>query len=171
MKKIAKLFVAAALMFTVVGCSNGNSDAGANVDLAELSAELLEKGANMEIDMPGLVDVSDEMWEQMDGLTTEERLMEWYGIDAADVEQYAVLKNPMSFGIYEVAMFEVKDGKMDTIKAAVEAQIAVLEGNAFYPEDQEMVKNREVYENGNYYFFAVGGTATETMDFLKTAFN
>lgn len=96
-------------------------------------------------------------------------LSQFYGIDAGDLESY-VLKIPM-MAVHATEFFiaEVKDGKMDAVKAGVEKRQAdlVAQWSQYLPDQLELVENYKLVTSGNYILFAV----SEHADAAVSAFN
>ena len=96
-------------------------------------------------------------------------LSQFYGIDAGDLESY-VLKIPM-MAVHATEFFiaEVKDGKMDAVKAGVEKRQAdlVAQWSQYLPDQLELVENYKLVTSGNYILFAI----SEHADAAVTAFN
>ena len=96
-------------------------------------------------------------------------LSQFYGIDAGDLESY-VLKIPM-MAVHATEFFiaQVKDGKMDAVKAGVEKRQAdlVAQWSQYLPDQLELVENYKLVTSGNYILFAV----SEHADAAVSAFN
>ena len=92
-----------------------------------------------------------------------------YGINASDLEEYVCMMPLMGVHSTEFFIAKVKDGKMDTVKAAVEKRQDDLEQqwSQYLPEQLELVKNYKLTTNGNYILFAV----SEHADSAVSAFN
>ena len=69
----------------------------------------------------------------------------------------------------EFFIAEVKDGKMDAVKAAVEKRQAdlVQQWSQYLPEQLELVENYQLVTSGNYILFAI----SEHADQAVSAFN
>ena len=92
-----------------------------------------------------------------------------YGIDAGDLEEYICKMPLMNVQATEFFIAKVKDGKMDTVKKALQAHQADLEEqwSQYLPEQLELVQNYKLVTSGSYVLFAV----TEYADSAVTAFN
>lgn len=92
-----------------------------------------------------------------------------YGIDAGDLEEYICKMPLMNVQATEFFIAKVKDGKMDTVKKALQAHQADLEEqwSQYLPAQLELVKNYKLVTSGSYVLFAV----TEYADSAVTAFN
>ncbi len=108
-------------------------------------------------ELPALIDLDSDT------------LLAVYGIKSSDLEAYICKMPMMATHATEFFLAKVKDGKMDTVKAAVEKRQADLEQqwSQYLPEQLELVKNYKLTTNGNYILFAV----SEHADSAVTAFN
>ena len=109
------------------------------------------------LDIPSLTDLDDAT------------LTALYGIDPADLDSYLCKMPMVNVQATEFFIAKVKDGKMDTVKAAVEKRQDDLEAqwSQYLPEQLELVQNYKLVTNGNYILFAVSEYADEAV----TAFN
>ena len=109
------------------------------------------------LDIPSLTDLDDAT------------LTALYGIDPADLDSYLCKMPMVNVQATEFFIAKVKDGKMDTVKAAVEKRQDDLEAqwSQYLPEQLELVQNYKLVTNGNYILFAV----SEYADQAVTAFN
>lgn len=92
-----------------------------------------------------------------------------YCIDAGDLEEYICKMPLMNVQATEFFIAKVKDGKMDTVKKALQAHQADLEEqwSQYLPAQLELVQNYKLVTSGSYVLFAV----TEYADSAVTAFN
>ncbi len=157
--KLRKLLCAASLLMAVAGCTSQLSTA--EVDLSKVSESVYEKVENGEIEM-GM------MSENLDATA----LMDLYGLDIKDLESYDVRMALINVQANEIAMFEAKEGKLDTVKKGVEKRLENLKElwSQYLPDQYELVKNSVTYENGNYYFFIVGQDAEKILELIKANF-
>ena len=96
-------------------------------------------------------------------------LSDFYGVDPADLVEY-ICKIPfMNTQATEFFIAQVQPGKMDTVKAALEARQADLleQWSQYLPDQLELVKNYKLVTNGDYVMFAIADCAEEAV----TAFN
>ena len=127
--------------------------------------ELLEKvdvvqstwNAISQLDIPSLSDVDAET------------LSALYGISTDDLVSYVCKMPAISVQATEFFIAEVKDGKMDAVKAAVEKRQAdlVQQWSQYLPEQLELVENYQLVTSGNYILFAI----SEYADQAVSAFN
>ncbi|OUN07156.1 hypothetical protein B5G43_06005 [Flavonifractor sp. An92] len=108
-------------------------------------------------EMPALIDLDSET------------LLAVYSINSSDLEAYICKMPMMATHATEFFIAKVKDGKMDTVKAAVEKRQDDLEAqwSQYLPEQLELVQNYKLVTNGNYILFAISDSA----DAAVTAFN
>lgn len=99
----------------------------------------------------------------------DETLLAVYGISTGDLESYLCKVPLMNVKATEYFIAEVKDGKMDAVKACVQSRQASLDEQwrQYLPDQYELVKNYKLVTNGNYILFVV----SEDADAAVTAFN
>ena len=93
-----------------------------------------------------------------------------YGIDAADLVSYECYMPLMGVHATEFFVAEVKDGKMDTVKAGIAKRQADLDTqwSQYLPEQYELVKNYKLVTNGNYVLFAIGEQADQAVSIFNS---
>lgn len=108
-------------------------------------------------ELPSFMDLDDEL------------LSALYGIDAADLVEYIGKIPFMNTQATEFFIAQVQPGKMDTVKAALEARQADLleQWKQYLPEQLELVENYKLVTSGDYVLFAV----TQYADDVVSAFN
>lgn len=110
-----------------------------------------------QLDIPSLSDVDAET------------LSALYGISTDDLVSYVCKMPAISVQATEFFIAEVKEGKMDAVKAAVEKRQAdlVQQWSQYLPEQLELVENYQLVTSGNYILFAI----SEHADQAVSAFN
>lgn len=110
-----------------------------------------------QLDIPSLSDVDAET------------LSALYGISTDDLVSYVCKMPAISVQATEFFIAEVKDGKMDAVKAAVEKRQTdlVQQWSQYLPEQLELVENYQLVTSGNYILFAI----SEHADQAVSAFN
>ena len=110
------------------------------------------------LDMPMMTTVNDTL------------LSSIYGINASDLVEYVCKMPAMNTTATEFFIGEVKDGKMDTVKAALEARQAALdeEWSKYLPEQYELVQNYQLVTSGNYVIFVISDQADEAVSAFNT---
>ncbi len=153
---IKKILCIAASAFILTACGGTK-----NVEISSVSEMIYEKVENGEFEMGMLSDNLDA-----------DTLKELYNIDADDLEAYDVRMALINVQANEIAMFKAKDGKLDEVKQGVEKRIEDLKNtwSQYLPDQYELVKNYQTYENGNYYFFIVSEYAKDMIDTIKAEF-
>ncbi|MEJ5966182.1 DUF4358 domain-containing protein [Flavonifractor porci] len=93
-----------------------------------------------------------------------------YGISASDLEEYVCMMPLMGVHATEFFIAEVKDGKMDTVKAGIAKRQADLDAqwSQYLPDQHELVKNYQLVTNGNYVFFAVSEYAGDAVTIFNS---
>ena len=109
-------------------------------------------------EMPSFMDLDDSV------------LTDLYGIDPADLVEYIGKLPFMNTQATEFFIAQVQSGKMDTVKAALEARQASLEEQWSYylPSQLELVQNYQLVINGDYIMFAVAECASEAVTEFNT---
>ena len=122
------------------------------------------------------VDVVQSVWNEIAKLdipalsdVDAETLAALYGISADDLVSYVCKMPAISVQATEFFIAEVKEGKMDAVKAAVEKRQAdlVQQWSQYLPEQLELVENYQLVTSGNYILFAI----SEHADQAVSAFN
>ena len=92
-----------------------------------------------------------------------------YGISASDLVSYQCHMPMMAVHATEFFVAEVKDGKMDAVKAGIAKRQAdlVAQWSQYLPDQLELVENYKLVTSGNYILFAI----SEHADAAVTAFN
>lgn len=92
-----------------------------------------------------------------------------YGISTDDLVSYVCKMPLMAVHATEFFIAEVKDGKMDAVKAGVEKRQAdlVQQWSQYLPDQLELVENYKLVTSGNYILFAISEHADEAV----SAFN
>lgn len=93
-----------------------------------------------------------------------------YGINASDLEEYVCMMPLMGVHSTEFFIAEVKDGKMDTVKAGIAKRQADLDAqwSQYLPDQHELVKNYKLVTNGNYVLFAVSEYADKAVSIFDS---
>ena len=93
-----------------------------------------------------------------------------YGISASDLKEYVCMMPLMGVHATEFFIAEVKDGKMDTVKAGIAKRQADLDAQwaQYLPEQYELVQNYKLVTNGNYVLFAVSEYAGDAIDIFNS---
>ena len=96
-------------------------------------------------------------------------LSQFYGISADDLVEYVCKMPLMAVHATEFFIAQVKDGKMDAVKAGVEKRQADLyqQWSQYLPDQLELVENYQLVTSGNYILFAI----SEYADQAVSAFN
>lgn len=110
------------------------------------------------LEMPMMTTVNDSL------------LASIYGIDASDLVEYVCRMPAMNTTATEFFIAQVKDGKMDTIKAALEDRQADMdaEWSKYLPEQYELVQNYKLVSSGNYVLFVVSEHADDAVSIFNT---
>lgn len=108
-------------------------------------------------ELPSFQDLDDDL------------LADFYGVDPADLAEYICKIPLMNTQATEFFIARVQPGKLDTVKAALEARQATLKDqwSQYLPAQLELVENYKLVTSGDYILFAV----TEYADDVVNDFN
>ncbi|MDE6107385.1 MAG: DUF4358 domain-containing protein [Oscillospiraceae bacterium] len=142
-KRMFALILSSVMVLSLLTACGGKKEEK-NVDLSELwtsMEESLQEGDHL----PALMELDDD---------TVQNLL---GIDPADLDSYVARIPMMMVHATEFFIAKVKDGKMDTVKTALESRQAALDEqwSMYLPEQYELVQNYKLVTNGNYVLFCV----------------
>lgn len=172
-KRILSLLLAGTLSLALMaGCSNPAGEPSASPG----TTPTVTPSVTPSTTTPAL-SVVDQVWDQIatdlsDVLPaamdlTGDDLKTTYGIDPADLTDYICKVPMMSATITEFFLAEVADGKMDTVKALVQARQEALADGFLYPSMVALVDDYQLVVNGNYILFCItedADTAVEIFD-------
>ncbi len=110
------------------------------------------------LDIPSLSDVDADTFSAL------------YGIDTGDLTRFVCKMPMMNVQATEFFIAEVKEGKMDAVKAGVEVRQADLEEqwSQYLPEQLELVQNYKLVTNGNYILFAISDQADKAVELFNS---
>lgn len=110
------------------------------------------------LDLPSMMELDDATMSSL------------YGINTSDLVSYKCYMPMMAVHATEFFIAEVKDGKMDAVKAGIAKRQADLEAqwSQYLPEQLELVKNYKLVTNGNYVLFAVSEYADQAVSAFNT---
>ena len=93
-----------------------------------------------------------------------------YGISSDDLVDYVCKMPLINVKATEYFIAEVKDGKMDSVKASLEARQDALDQqwSQYLPDQYELVQNYQLVTNGNYVLFVVSEYADEAVSAFNT---
>ena len=157
LKRVLALSLSAVLLLSLLAsCGGGNENADVTINLNDLWSKIEALG-----EMPMQMDVPDEFLADADN----------YGIDKADLEDYIAKMPGMMVHATEFFIAKVKDGKMDAVKAALEARQVKLDAqwSSYLPDQHDLVKNYKLTVNGNYIFFAISEYAEQAEKLFNDA--
>ncbi|MEF9920588.1 MAG: DUF4358 domain-containing protein [Erysipelotrichaceae bacterium] len=98
------------------------------------------------------------------------QLTQLYGINASeDLLEFNVRIPMINVSSSEIAMFHVKNDKMDIVKQGVAKRIKDLEQQwkQYLPDQYEYVKNYQTWTCGDYYFMVIAEDSKKIIDFMK----
>lgn len=106
------------------------------------------------LDLPAFMDMDDEV------------LNAFYGLDVSDLVEYVGKIPMMNVQATEFFIAQVKPGKMDTVKAAVEKRVndLVAQWSQYLPEQLALVEDARVVTSGDYIMLAISYEADAAVD-------
>ena len=142
MKKIISVIMAAILSMSLLTACGGGKEATASYDVNEV-----------------LTTITDAVPLAMPGEVTEEYLTIMMGLDMADVANYAGMMAMVNVSADCVVVIEAAEGKIDTVKAALEntKQSIVNSFELYLPDQFEKAKAGRIVVKGNYAVLAIAG--------------
>lgn len=142
MKKIISVIMAAILSMSLLTACGGGNEATASYDVNEV-----------------LTTITDAVPLAMPGEVTEEYLTIMMGLDMADVANYAGMMAMVNVSADCVVVIEAAEGKIDTVKAALEntKQSIVNSFELYLPDQFEKAKAGRIVVKGNYAVLAIAG--------------
>lgn len=148
MKRLIALVLVTVLSLTVLTACKGK-EVAATYDVKEILTKI---DAAVPVTMPQDV--------------TEETLTIMMGIDMADVKSYAGKTTMVNLSADQIIVIEAQEGKIDTIKAALEkAKEGVAKSFELYlPAQFEKANAGRIVIKGNYAVLAIVGDDTVLMD-------
>ena len=142
MKKIISVIMAGILSMSLLTACGGGKEATASYDVNEV-----------------LTTITDAVPLAMPGEVTEEYLTIMMGLDMADVANYAGMMAMVNVSADCVVVIEAAEGKIDTVKAALEntKQSIVNSFELYLPDQFEKAKAGRIVVKGNYAVLAIVG--------------
>lgn len=94
-----------------------------------------------------------------------------YGISASDLVSYQCHMPMMAVHATEFFVAEVKDGKMDAVKAGIAKRQAdlVAQWSQYLPDQLELVENYKLVTSGNYVLFAISDQADQAVSIFNSS--
>lgn len=152
MRNLKKILLAMLAVLMVVGCSS--------------------KKETVKIDVQETLDtiVSTYYSEMASAPYDADYVEQTFGLTADQYESFAGVYPMITAVATDIAIIEAKDGKVEEVKAGVEAYKEFKKQMAWYPAEQENAANAVIYVNGNYVFFIMAENAAETETYVKSLF-
>ena len=153
-----RIFIVLTMCLLVVsGCSSKGSSDVKDVKLTDLMSEIKD---NADFDLPSFMDIDEATMESV------------YGLKAADVEQFAIAFPMMNTQATEIIMIEAKEGKLDTVKKALDTRMKTVEETwaTYLPAQKELVDHRKTIEKGNYVIIVIAEKADDIAKTIEAKF-
>ena len=151
--RLFALILASVMVLSLLTACGGKKEEK-QVDLPELWASMEEN-----LELPAMMEMDDDALDFL------------YGINADDLESYVARVPMMNVHATEFFLAKVKDGKLDTVKKALEDRQANLEQqwSMYLPDQYALVKNAQLVVNGNYLFFCIAEDADSVVKLFNDA--
>ncbi|MGG7143246.1 DUF4358 domain-containing protein [Clostridium nigeriense] len=133
MKKIAKILSGILVCVSLVACETKSSELKEGITVADIVAKVEEK-APMQMPM------------ELDDST----ISDLTNINLEDVEEYAITKAMIMNSADVTAIVKAKDGKVESVKNALQEMLDTEKNNAYLPDQKEKTENAVLTEKGNY---------------------
>ena len=152
--RLFALILASVMVLSLLTACGGEKTQAKDVDLPQLWASMEEN-----LELPMMMELGDD---ELDFL---------YGINADDLESYVVRVPMMNVHATEFFLAKVKEGKLDTVKEALENRQAALEQqwSMYLPDQYALVQNAKLVTNGNYVLFCVSEDADSVVSLFNEA--
>lgn len=146
-------------LFVCVGCSQRGSieKNTLNLEIAfeDIQKEIKEQGWNI-----GTLNET---------FINDEKLLQDYGIQASDVENYMVKQAVIRADCGEIAIFHLKDEDSSKIEAAVKQRVATLKSEMnLLPVQLTCLEQYQVQQIGRYYVFVLGDDAQNVIQYISS---
>lgn len=153
MKKLLSLLLLAVMILTLSACGGGGKQSAKSADLKAVLAKFTFDGEMLEMDENDMLDV--------------------YGIQAADMKQFAAAVNTSGIDCDEVVLVEAKDA--DTASRVKEAldkryQAKLNETENYLPDEYAVIKTCSVVMDGNYVAMIVAPNAADLVKIYNESF-
>ncbi len=115
--------------------------------------------------------ISSVEWAKLDEVTDEQILTEFFKLDKnnANYKDIIVMQCPMSAVTAELILIEAQDGKVEDVKADLEARREkLINVDAFYPDSQAIAEDSIIGVHNNVVYFIAAEKAAESEEILKT---
>lgn len=153
MKKLLSLLLLAVMILTLSACGGGDKQSVKSADLKAVLAKFTFDGEMLEMDENDMLDV--------------------YGIQAADMKQFAATVNTSGIDCDEVVLVEAKDADAASrVKEALDKryQAKLNETENYLPDEYAVIKTCSVVMDGNYVAMIVAPNAADLVKIYNESF-
>ena len=153
MKKLLSLLLLAVMILTLSACGGGDKQSAKSADLKAVLAKFTFDGEMLEMDENDMLDV--------------------YGIQAADMKQFAAAVNTSGIDCDEVVLVEAKDADAASrVKEALDKryQAKLNETKDYLPDEYTKISACKVEISGRYVSMIVSADAEELTRLYKDSF-
>ena len=164
MKRIFCALMIFALMFALCACGGSGdtttttADTNVSIDLEAVMTEI-----SSTITMP----------ENMDDITSADLLLQYYGIKAEDVKQFAVKINGTGIKCDEIVMIEAVDADaLGRIKSCLDNRLDDVKNqmNNYLPDQYQIAAACKVETRGNYVTLFISSSASRMTEIFNSKF-
>ena len=151
MKKLLSLLLLAVMILTLSACGGGGKQSAKSADLKAVLAKFTFDGEMLEMD----------------------EMLDVYGIQAADMKQFAAAVNTSGIDCDEVVLVEAKDADAASrVKEALDKryQAKLNETENYLPDEYAVIKTCSVVMDGNYVAMIVAPNAADLVKIYNESF-
>ena len=153
MKKLLSLLLLAVMILTLSACGGGDKQSAKSADLKAVLAKFTFDGEMLEMDENDMLDV--------------------YGIQTADMKQFAAAVNTSGIDCDEVVLVEAKDADAASrVKEALDKryQAKLNETENYLPDEYAVIKTCSVVMDGSYVAMIVAPNAADLVKIYNESF-
>lgn len=157
MKRLIKSLSILLLCTSLVACGSNKSN-GAELKDGLTSKDVVEK-------------VEEKAPMQMPMELDEEMAKDLAKLNLDDVEDYAIKKAMIINSADITAIVKAKDGKVESVKTALQEMLDTEKNNAYLPDQKEKLENAILTEKGNYVILLVNEDIKAAEEAVNECFN
>ncbi len=157
MKRLIKSLSILLLCTSLVACGASKSNG------AELKDGLTAKDV--------VAKVEEKAPMQMPMELDEEMAQDLAKLNLDDVEDYAITKAMIMNSADITAIVKAKDGKVESVKTALQEMLDTEKNNAYLPDQKEKLENAILTEKGNYVILLVNQDIKAAEEAVNECFN
>ena len=163
MKKIICALMVLVAMLSLCACGTTTTTTDKDVSNVKLDLKQIMSEIESSITLP----------ENMDDITNSDLLLQYYGIDAADVKSFAAKINGTGIKCDEIVMIEAVSAEaLDRIKTCLENRLDDVKNqmNNYLPDEYKIASACKVEVVGNYVTLFISADAKGMTDLFNSKF-